>query len=226
MVLASLDGTDTLPAYAGQVGDFCDADGGPGYTLGQIGTTGSFPFCGCSAVACNISVRLNIQTDGAAFIGWSIYQQGSNVLVHQSAPVQYPANLGGATYGTVCLPDGDFYLVVTSSTGNGFGAGGGYRLETLAGQRLVDNTANFNTGSVSQMKAGGQGFTCPWARIALMYVSYATRWTGAPVSTSWPTTTLRSRPSTVEPSRHRPATRCGSTTPTVATASAASTATR
>ncbi|MBK6831014.1 MAG: T9SS type A sorting domain-containing protein [Flavobacteriales bacterium] len=164
------DGTDTCPAYAGQVGDFCDADGGPGYTLGQIGTTGSFPFCGCSAVACNISVRLNIQTDGAAFIGWSIYQQGSNVLVHQSAPVQYPANLGGATYGTVCLPDGDFYLVVTSSTGLGFGAGGGYRLETLAGQRLVDNTANFNTGSVSQI-AGGQGFDLPAGVDRLIYTS-------------------------------------------------------
>ncbi|MBK6830015.1 MAG: T9SS type A sorting domain-containing protein [Flavobacteriales bacterium] len=115
-------------------------------------------------------MRLNIQTDGAAFIGWSIYQQGSNVLVHQSAPVQYAANLGGATYGNVCLPDGDFYLVVTSSTGNGFGAGGGYRLETTAGVRLIDNTANFNSGSVSQI-AGGQAFTLPAGTDRLIYVS-------------------------------------------------------
>ncbi|MBK6830522.1 MAG: thrombospondin type 3 repeat-containing protein [Flavobacteriales bacterium] len=218
---------DTCPTYPGQVGDFCDADPGPGYSLGQIGPIGVPPYCGCQPVACNISVRLVLATDGAASIGWSIYQQGSNVLVHQSAPFQYPATPGGS-FGNVCLPDGDFYLVVTS-TGNGMGPQGGYRLERPPGCASIDNSGNFTTGTISQI-AGGQGFTLPVGTDRSIHVScdkmdwrsneYIVANPNTAVSDVWDDYGAGSwgaRPRV---------TRCGSTTPTVATASAASTAMR
>ena len=154
---------DSCPTFPGQNGDFCDANPGPGYTLGQI--TG----CACVPVTCTTNLNLIFNPDGVTNIQWEIRQQGSNVLVQSGGGVYPPApEYSEAT----CLPNGSFYLVVTSDLGGIVQGGiqGGYRLRTSGGTILLDNRNNFLSGTTSQL-AGGEGFDLPAGTDRLIYTS-------------------------------------------------------
>ncbi|MBK6831008.1 MAG: T9SS type A sorting domain-containing protein [Flavobacteriales bacterium] len=125
--------------------------------------------CACAGTPCTTDLNLIFNTDGVTNIQWELRQQVSNIVVQSGGGV-YPAV---PEYGIeTCLPDGDYYLVVTSDLGGIVQGGvqGGYRLETDAGVRLIDNTNNFLTGFTSQI-AGGQGFSLPTGTDRLIYVS-------------------------------------------------------
>ncbi len=154
---------DSCPTFPGQNGDFCDANPGPGYTLGQITA------CACVPVTCTTNLNLIFNPDGATNIQWEIRQQGSNVLVQSGGGVYPPApEYSEAT----CLPNGSYYLVVTSDLGGIVQGGiqGGYRLRTSGGTLLVDNRNNFLSGTTSQV-AGGEGFDLPAGSDRLIYTS-------------------------------------------------------
>jgi subtilisin-like proprotein convertase family protein len=158
-----IDCIDDCPALFGQNGDFCDANPGAGYTLGQIST------CNCVPVACTTNLNIIFNPDGVTDIQWELRQQGSNVLVQSGGGIYPPAPEYSLS---TCLPNGDFYFVVTSSMGGIVqnGVQGGYRLETAGGSRLIDNRNNFNSGMVSQV-AGGEGFSLPVGPDRTIYVS-------------------------------------------------------
>ncbi|HRH39980.1 MAG TPA: hypothetical protein PK760_16635, partial [Flavobacteriales bacterium] len=141
-------------------GDFCDANPGPGYTLGQI------IGCACTPVVCTTNLNLVFQSDGTSNTGWEIHQQGSNVLVQSGGGI-FPPSPGYSE--ATCLPNGDFYLVVTDDLGDGI-TGGGYILKTSSGSRIIDNRNNFSTGFTSQI-AGGEGFTIPLGTDRLIFTS-------------------------------------------------------
>jgi subtilisin-like proprotein convertase family protein len=157
------DPQDSCPTFPGQNGDFCDANPGPGYTLGQITA------CACVPVVCTTNLNIIFNPDGVTDIQWEIRQQGSNVLVQAGGGV-YPATPEYSE--PTCLPNGNYYLVVTSNTGgivqNGYQ--GGYRLRTSGGLMVIDNRNNFLSGSTSQI-AGGEGFSIPLSADRTIFTS-------------------------------------------------------
>ncbi|MCB0764389.1 MAG: T9SS type A sorting domain-containing protein, partial [Flavobacteriales bacterium] len=121
---------DDCPTVPGQVGSTCDANPGPGFTLGQL--NGS---CNCIGVTCTTDLSLDITMPTAGLLPvWELRDRTNDVLVQS----------GGGTFGNggtpnqqlTCLPDGRFYLVIT-----GMPAGGRYVLRTAGnpGIRLIDN---------------------------------------------------------------------------------------
>ncbi len=158
--------TDPCPALQnGTPGDACD-DGNANTVLDVIGAG---PGCACAGTTCTTNLNLIFTTDGVTNIGWELRQQGSNILVQSGGGV-YPASAGYSV--STCLPDGDFYLVVTSDLGGIVQGGvqGGYVLQTSSGARLVDNRNNFLTGLTSQV-ANGEGFSLPMGTDRVIYTS-------------------------------------------------------
>jgi subtilisin-like proprotein convertase family protein len=159
---AAPDCVDPCPFLPGlQDGDVCDANPGPGYTLGQVVA------CSCQTVACSEQLNLEFQSDGMSEVLWSLHQQGTNTLV-QSGGGFLPPSQG---YGeNTCLPTGCYYLVVSDDAGDGIAGPGGYILRELGGRRIIDNRNNFTTGYVSQI-ANGEGFCLPLGDDRLIYTS-------------------------------------------------------
>ncbi|MBK8498164.1 MAG: T9SS type A sorting domain-containing protein [Flavobacteriales bacterium] len=145
-----------------QNGDACDANPGPGYTMGQITN------CACAPVACSTNLHLELQTDGMSNITWELRQQGTNALV-QSGGGFYPPTPSYSE--NTCLPDGCYYLKVTDGEGDGI-LNGGYilRIQGSGGKRLIDNRNNFTSGSISQI-AGNEGFCLPMGTDRLIFLS-------------------------------------------------------
>ncbi|MBK7944426.1 MAG: T9SS type A sorting domain-containing protein [Flavobacteriales bacterium] len=135
-------------------GNACD-DGNANTVLDVV--TGS---CTCAGTPCTTDIDIVYQADGTDDLFWELRQQGSNILVQNGGG----SLVGTGTQGT-CLPDGDFYLVVTDDGGDGI-VGGGYILKINSAQRLIDNRydefgrGGFTSGATSQI-AGGEGFTLP-----------------------------------------------------------------
>ncbi|MEO8591359.1 MAG: thrombospondin type 3 repeat-containing protein [Flavobacteriales bacterium] len=154
---ANLCLTDVCPTVAyGAPGAACD-DGNP---LTVLDVYGASPTCACAGTACTTSLNLVFRPDGVTNIGWEIREQGSDIIVQSGGGV-YP-NSPGYNVNT-CVPNGCYYLRVTSNLGGIVQGGvqGGYSLKLAAtGQRLIDNTANFLSGTNSQI-AGNQGFCVP-----------------------------------------------------------------
>ena len=135
------------------IGNGCDA--GPGFVLGTVDAG-----CTCVGLACTTDIDIVYQADGTDDLFWELRQQGTNILVQSGGG----SLVGTGTQGT-CLPNGDFYLVVTDDGGDGI-VGGGYILKINSAQRLIDNRydefgrGGFTSGATSQI-AGGEGFTLP-----------------------------------------------------------------
>ncbi len=124
-------------------------------------------------IVCTTTLNLIFNGDGATSVNWELRQQITDIVVQSGVATVYPSLTFTPEYQvSTCLPDGDFYLVVTSNTGGIVQGGvqGGYRLQTAAGVRLVDNRNNFLSGATSQI-AGGQGFSLPVGTDRLIYVS-------------------------------------------------------
>ena len=155
---------DSCPTLFGQIGNICDANPGPGFTLGEI--NGS---CVCAAATCTQSLTVEFQTDMNPFqITWELREQGTNVLVQAGAPLVAP---NGVQTVNTCVPDGCYYLKVLDSGGDGI-TGGGYVLRTAGnpGVRIIDNRHNFANGGVSQI-AGGDGFCIPLSNTQAIFTS-------------------------------------------------------
>ncbi len=136
-----------------------------------------------SVITCTTDLNLIFVGDGVTSVNWELREQLTNTLIRSGVPTVYPA---GTEYSVgTCLHDGDFYLVVTSDLGGIVQGGyqGGYRLETAAGARLIDNSNNFLSGTSSQI-ASNQGFRLPLGTDRMIFTS-CDRWIGATMSTSW-----------------------------------------
>ncbi|MBK8498168.1 MAG: T9SS type A sorting domain-containing protein [Flavobacteriales bacterium] len=173
-------GDDDADADSDAVPDFCDvcpnlAGGAPGQACNDgnpntvLDVIGAGPTCSCAGTACTTNLSLVFTTDGVTNIGWELRQQGSNILVQSGGGI-YPPSPGYSV--NTCLPDGDYYLVVTSNLSGIVqdGIQGGYQLVAAGGIRLIDNRNNFLSGASSQI-AGGEGFTLPVGTDKLIYAS-------------------------------------------------------
>ncbi|TXI82038.1 MAG: T9SS type A sorting domain-containing protein [Flavobacteriales bacterium] len=146
------DCNDNCPNLAGVQGDACDDL--------DANTTGDVIDANCECHGTpqggcvQNEVILSIHGDGVSNVGWTLYDQGGNTVA--SGGQVYP---NGDHAQTLCLADGCYRLAVTDGEGDGI-LGGGYLLTTAAGQRIIDNTANFSSGSLSAI-SGNQTFCLP-----------------------------------------------------------------
>ncbi|MBK9764031.1 MAG: hypothetical protein IPO87_11900 [Flavobacteriales bacterium] len=97
-------------------------------------------------------------------VTWEILNQAGNLVVLSGADPVPASSIGTQA---LCLPDGCYRLRVLDSAGDGMTTGG-YELREDGGARIIDNTNNFSTGSVSSV-AGG--FCLPLGTSDLIYSS-------------------------------------------------------
>jgi hypothetical protein len=155
-----VDSCPTLPFLA--PGDACN-DGDPNTVLDVVDAN-----CTCAGQACTTQLTLQLSTDVNSFeTTWELRSEGTNILV-QSGGGWYPpfATLGDQT----CLPDGCYVLRVLDAGGDGMTNGGYVLREMTTSQRIIDNTGNFTTGSVSAI-SGGQGFCLPISNQRVIFTS-------------------------------------------------------
>ncbi|MBK9417013.1 MAG: T9SS type A sorting domain-containing protein [Flavobacteriales bacterium] len=113
-----------------------------------------------------ILLSLEIQADGVSTILWELRAEGTNTLVANGGQL-YPS---GPAMESICIAAGCYYLVVTDDGGDGILNGGYVLREEASGMRIIDNTGNFSTGSVSAI-SGGQGFCLPLSDDKLLFTS-------------------------------------------------------
>ena len=171
---------DPLADLGGDAVDCLGVPGGsdlPGTPCddGDTGTTDDTwtAECDCEGTpltACTTDLDFVYQADGAHSLNWSIFEQGTNALVHSGGGV-----LVGNGSEQTCVPDGCFYLVVTDGGGDGI-VGGGYLLKVNSAARLIDNLhgayseGGFTSGSTSQID-GNEGFCIPVGTDRLIFTS-------------------------------------------------------
>lgn len=101
---------------------------------------------------CTDNVTMSITTDAnAGETAWELVPKGYQYAAYSG--IGLPNNTTTTSSG--CLADGNYQLRVTDAGGNGI-TSGGYVLTSQNGMRIIDNTCNFSTGSLSQL-SGGQG---------------------------------------------------------------------
>ncbi|MBL7950572.1 MAG: T9SS type A sorting domain-containing protein [Flavobacteriales bacterium] len=116
-------------------------------------TCAGTPVTGCTEI-----VNIAIETDASpAQTSWEIIPEGGGAMVCNGAG-NYPANT--TITETCCLPVGCYALRVLDSAGDGINTGGYVLTEASTGKRIIDNSDNFTTGSVSAI-SGQQGFCLP-----------------------------------------------------------------
>ncbi|MEZ4791381.1 MAG: T9SS type A sorting domain-containing protein [Flavobacteriales bacterium] len=140
------------------------------YVTGYSTNTGSVVMsitCGDTNPACTENgLNLEFQTDGnPGEVTWEILNSGNLVVLSGANPV--PADNIGTQ--ALCLPDGCYRLRVLDSGGDGMTTGG-YELRTSSGDRIIDNTNNFSTGSVSAI-SGNQTFCLPLGTVSPIWSS-------------------------------------------------------
>ncbi len=99
-----VDCDDTCPTVHGQNGDYCDADPGIAFLLGQIVN------CACVPISCTTYLVFETyMPDGDNLPIWEVRDAGTHAVVAT----------GGGEFGNggheseyFCLPDGNFYIVV------------------------------------------------------------------------------------------------------------------
>ncbi len=107
---------------------------------------------------CTEIVTIEIETDGQpAQTSWEIIPQGGGAALCTGAG-SYPANSNVSE--NCCLAQGCYALRVLDSAGDGISNGGYILREEASGLRIIDNSNNFSTGSVSAVNAA-QGFCLP-----------------------------------------------------------------
>ena len=151
------DANKTSPGTCGcgnpEPGATCN-DGNPNTENDIIGSN-----CTCAGTpvtnSCTTDLALSFTKDATSQVDWYIHEQGTNIIVQQGSLTPGASTEEVST----CVPDGCYYLRVTDDAGNGIS--GGYILRTSGtGSRIIDNAANFNSGSTSQV-AAGEGFCIP-----------------------------------------------------------------
>ncbi|MBX2971599.1 MAG: T9SS type A sorting domain-containing protein [Flavobacteriales bacterium] len=153
------DCTDTCPDFPGQQGDPCDD--GFANTVNDV-ITGA---CQCAGTPCTTDLTLEFRSDVPSQTTWELRDAGTNNLVQSGGPLN-----GSPETNFTCLPDGCFVLRVLDSGGDGM-VGGGYVLRTTGdNQRIIDNSGNFSSGSVSAI-AGNQTFCLPMGTDKLIFSS-------------------------------------------------------
>ena len=106
---------------------------------------------------CTNNVEYVVTTDALGSENWwEVVEQGTGAVMCTGGPYAEQAQ---TVIETCCLPDGCYILRVYDSGGDGI-AGGGYLLRTSGGQRIIDNTDNFGSGSFSAIGNNG-GFCLP-----------------------------------------------------------------
>ena len=104
------------------------------------------------AALCTDEVDIIVVTDGAASeIEWQLIPAGYNYAAYTGNG--FPNNSTVSI--SACLAKGCYSLRVTDSGSNGI-TDGGYVLKSQTGGRIIDNTANFSSGGLSQI-SGAQG---------------------------------------------------------------------
>ncbi|HNU55961.1 MAG TPA: hypothetical protein PKN30_05160, partial [Flavobacteriales bacterium] len=140
------------------------------YVTGYLTNTGSVVMsitCGDTNPACTENgLNLEFQNDAnPGQVTWEVLNSGNLVVLSGADPV--PANNIGTQ--SLCLPDGCYRLRVLDSFGDGMTTGG-YELRTSGGDRIIDNTNNFSTGSVSAI-SGNQTFCLPLGTVSPIWSS-------------------------------------------------------
>ena len=144
--------TDDCPTVVGVQGSNCNASMGFGFVLGQLNAS-----CQCVAIACTENVTLELRTDAnSAQAGWEILNQNTSLVLcsggYPNSP--FPNGITSPITSSCCLPAGCYRLRVLDGGGDGFVSGGvtgGYQLREsgINGRRIIENLANFTTGSTS-----------------------------------------------------------------------------
>ena len=149
------DFCDNCPTVFGEIGDFCDSDPGPGVAPGALDAT-----CTCVPVPCTENIVVDIcapdgNSDEASF---EIFYEGTpNARLpwwlqpglpgwYHHADRRRTAACPWAATSSSCMTA----VVMVSLTG-------GYEVREAGanGRRIIDNTGNFSTGSVSAIANGG-----------------------------------------------------------------------
>ncbi len=182
------DAEDACPLLADLApGDPCD-DGDNNTendTVSAGCTCAGTPVGGCAGN----EVLLDIEGDGVSELNWTIFEGGTSTVVENGGQIYPPGTVSHA----LCLADGCYRLEVTDDAGDGV-TGGGYLLHLLSGERIIENSNNFSTGSVSAI-SGGLGFCLPISDDRLIYSNcdktdwvannYLVASENAPVSAEW-----------------------------------------
>ncbi|HPF91444.1 MAG TPA: GEVED domain-containing protein, partial [Flavobacteriales bacterium] len=140
------------------------------YVTGYQTNTGSVVMsitCGDTNPACTANgLNLEFQNDAnPGEVTWEILNSGNLVVLSGADPV--PANSIGTQ--AICLPDGCYRLRVLDSMGDGMTTGG-YELRTSSGDRIIDNTNNFDDGTESAI-SGNQTFCLPLGAVSPIWSS-------------------------------------------------------
>ena len=125
------------------------------YWIQDGSTEGDFSLEWIYEPPCNNDITLEFRSDAPNQTTWEIRDANTNSVVRSGGPLN-----GSPETNSTCLPDGCYVLRVLDSGGDGM-IGGGYVLRTAGDNlRIIDNTGNFNSGSVSAI-SGNQGFCLP-----------------------------------------------------------------
>ena len=125
--------------------------------------------CNCVGVptGCTENIILNITLDAfGSQTSWSLLQDGTATVVEAGGPYN-DGMMGAVIIEELCVPAGCYRLVVNDAAGDGI-VGGGYELLVSGtNARIIDNKANFSTGSVSAI-SGNQAFCLPLSNDGLL----------------------------------------------------------
>ena len=141
------------------------------YVTGWVTASGTFTLsatCGSTNPSCTANgLNLEFQNDAnPGEVTWEVLNAGNLVVLSGTNPI--PANSIGTQ--AICLPNGCYRLRVLDSGGDGMTTGG-YELRTQGGnERIIDNTNNFSSGSVSAI-SNNQTFCLPIGTDKLIYSS-------------------------------------------------------
>ncbi|MCB0766382.1 MAG: hypothetical protein KDB95_04150, partial [Flavobacteriales bacterium] len=142
------------------------------YVTGYLTNVGTFNLtvrCGTTSPTCSANgLNLEFQNDmNPGQVSWQILNEAGTMTVLSGAdPI--PANSIGTQ--ALCLPNGCYRLRVLDSAGDGMTTGG-YELRTSGmGQRIIDNTNNYSSGSVSAIANGGS-FCLPIGTVTPLWSS-------------------------------------------------------
>ena len=141
------------------------------YVTGWATASGNYELsvsCGDTNPSCTANgLNLEFQNDAnPGEVTWEVLNAGNLVVLSGTNPI--PANSIGTQ--AICLPNGCYRLRVLDSGGDGMTTGG-YELRTQGGnERIIDNTNNFSSGSVSAI-SNNQTFCLPIGTDKLIYSS-------------------------------------------------------
>ena len=140
------------------------------YVSGFSTGTGNFVLtvtCGDASASCTSNgMVLELKTDAnGSQTSYELIPEGVGIPVCSGSGLPNNATITN----NCCVPDGCYRLRVLDSAGDGMTTGG-YTLRTSANDRIIDNTANFSTGSVSAI-SGDQAFCLPIGTDRVIFTS-------------------------------------------------------